>query len=336
MSDPPFPIYSRQRQVGEAGMNAVSTLVNDHFKWIFRRVGGEFDYGVDGYIDIVTSEGKVTGQSIAVQIKTGASFFKVSTASSFTFYGETRHLNYYLNLPTPLLIVLYDEDSKRLYWTDFDAAKTEPTDRGWTIGVSKRSDLANAQSQLLEIVGPIVEHTDAVSQHWALNKALTESDVVLYAVDREDVESGNVEHLKAFRDRLCLSDTLLLKLQGHVDISISGYEDDPRELWEISEVIDWFKKADDVFQDWFYLLRTKKPSGGLKSYLTCLCSPKSERRDFKSKRVLVSIDTKKMTALFEKNFVRLNEMTDRLGLSVERNKEITFAIFDLFNIPHGK
>ena len=46
-----------------------------------------------------------------------------------------------------------------------------------------------------------------------------------------------------------MNDTLLLKLQGRIEISISGYDDDPRELWEIPEVIAWFKKADDAFHD---------------------------------------------------------------------------------------
>jgi hypothetical protein len=57
----------------------VSTIVNDKVKWIFRRVGLEHDFGADGYIDIVKDDGRVTGQSIAVQIKSGKSFFSTQT-----------------------------------------------------------------------------------------------------------------------------------------------------------------------------------------------------------------------------------------------------------------
>ena len=42
-----------------------------------------------------------------------------------------------------------------------------------------------------------------------------------------------------------------------------------------------------------------------------------------------------MGALFEKNFIRLNELTDRLRLPEEKNKEISYAIFDAFGFPHG-
>jgi hypothetical protein len=97
-----FPKFVRQRQTGEVGINAVSSIVNDKFKWIFRRVNAEHDFGVDGYIDVVTDDGNVTGQSVAVQIKAGASFFRTKTAIGFVFYGETKHLNYYLNLRVPI------------------------------------------------------------------------------------------------------------------------------------------------------------------------------------------------------------------------------------------
>ena len=101
----------------------------------------------------------------------------------------------------------------------------------------------------MKIVGPASDHTEIIRAHWALNSALSEADIVLYAVDKDDVMSGSTVHLKSFCDRISMNDTLLLKLQGRIEISISGYDDDPRELWEIPEVIAWFKKADDAFHD---------------------------------------------------------------------------------------
>jgi hypothetical protein len=131
----------------------------------------------------------------------------------------------------------------------FDPNRTESTATGWKLGVSKQSNLKEAKSTLLKIVGPASDHTEIIRAHWALNSALSEADIVLYAVDKDDVMSGSTVHLKSFCDRISMNDTLLLKLQGRIEISISGYDDDPRELWEIPEVIAWFKKADDAFHD---------------------------------------------------------------------------------------
>jgi hypothetical protein len=106
-----FPKLLNERLIGEAGVNAISSIINDKLKWIFRRVNAEHDFGIDGYIDIVADNGDVTGQSIAVQIKTGSSFLKRKVTAGFTFYGEKKHLNYYLNLKLPVLIVLYDQSA---------------------------------------------------------------------------------------------------------------------------------------------------------------------------------------------------------------------------------
>ena len=69
-----FPKRRKTDVTAEIGVNLVSTIVNDDFGWVFRRTHQEHDFGVDGYIDYVDSNGGVTGQFIAVQIKTGNSY----------------------------------------------------------------------------------------------------------------------------------------------------------------------------------------------------------------------------------------------------------------------
>jgi hypothetical protein len=76
----------------------------------------------------------------------------------------------------------------------------------------------------------------AIESHWAFNETLQQFDFVLYAVDRHDVETGNVAPLADFIGRIVYNDKLCRKLQGRVELTIDGYNDDPRELWEIPEV----------------------------------------------------------------------------------------------------
>ena len=152
MSSCDFPKLIRERLTGEAGVNAVSTVVNDKMKWIFRRVHLEHDFGIDGYIDIVREDGGVTGQSIAVQIKSGQSFFKEKTPNGFVFRGEEKHLNYYMNLPVPVLMILHDDVTHQCYWEQFDVRKTEPTSRGWKFNISKNSLLSEELSRNCSIL----------------------------------------------------------------------------------------------------------------------------------------------------------------------------------------
>ena len=41
-----FPTLTRQRQTGESGVNAVSTIINDEIGWIFRRVTSIIEYEI--------------------------------------------------------------------------------------------------------------------------------------------------------------------------------------------------------------------------------------------------------------------------------------------------
>jgi hypothetical protein len=111
---------------------------------------------------------------------------------------------------------------------------------------------------------------------------------------------------------------------------------DHRELWEIPEVIRWYEKADSVFCNWFFFLSTRLPAPGLKTYFACLCNAKREEpKNGVPGKIMVSFDPDKVSKLFRTNFLRLNELTERLGMSTEENKKISYAAFDVMQVPHG-
>jgi hypothetical protein len=330
-----FPKFSRQKRVGEAGVNAVSTIVNDDLKWIFRRVNLEHDFGIDGYIDFVQDDGAVTGQSFAAQIKTGKSFLSTKTPAGFTYYGEKKHLNYYLNLPVPLLIVLCDDEVNQCYWEKFDIRKTEPTPTGWKLTIPKSNILSrDSKDQLVSIIGPAPEHTEAVKAHWGINQNLNEFDFVFYVVDREDIEDEDIKNAQDFIERIYFNDSLCRKFQGRIEIFISGYDDDPRELFEIPEVVRWYQKADPILKHWFFFANTVAPASGLNCYWACLCGAK--RTPAKSKSVgtiQVELERESLVETLKLNFSRLNELTTRLGITDEENKKISFAVCKAIQLP---
>jgi hypothetical protein len=333
-----YPKVTRGRQTGEAGVNAVSTIVNDELKWLFRRVSAEHDFGIDGYIDVVTDDHAVTGQSIAIQIKTGRSFFQTKTDTGYTFRGKKKHLNYYLNLGVPVLIGLYDEKRKCCYWEQFDIRRTTPTHSGWKMTISDKHLLSgNSKPELLTMVGLIADHSETIESHWLMNKLLSVYDFAAYTVSRTDIEQANTDRIQEFIERITLNDDLCRKLQGRVSIHISGYDGDPRELWEIPEVIRWYQKADEVVRHWFFLLNTGLPQ--MRLYFACLCDTKrSSTKNFAGKipagKIPVELNNEKFRALLELNFSRLNEITNRLGMSIKENRRISYTVLDTLRIPH--
>jgi hypothetical protein len=136
-------------------------------------------------------------------------------------------------------------------------------------------------------------------------------------------------------------------LQGRVEISIYGYESDKRELFEIKAVRKWFKKAEAKIKPWFYFLNTRPPGNRFKLLMGCSCDAKVfqdvpkrlnayEISDKMAQgiilpRMIVKMNEELMQVFFEKNFSRLNEITENLGMSIQENKEISGMIFHLLN-----
>lgn len=331
-----YPSIRNSTNTGEVGVNAVASIVNDKFQWLFRRNHNEHDFGIDGYIDIVLDDGAVTGQCIAVQIKTGQSFIKNKTQHGFVFYGERKHLNYYLNLPMPVIIVVHDDITRKTYWQLFSPESIESTPTAWKTEISFSKQLPHSKNSLIEIVGPAIDHLSELESHWSFSKSLSQFDYILYAIDREDVERGNTKPIQQFFRRIESSDSLCRKFQGKVEISISGYDTDKRELWEIREVKKWYKKANPKI-NWLFFCNTDDPAHGFKAYFACLSDTKRNATPHATptgRAISVSMDNEKRLDLLTSNWPKLNAMTDRLGMPLEENKRISFAALDALEIPH--
>ena len=75
------------------------------------------DVGIDGQVEYVNSEGLATGRMIAVQIKSGPSFFKESKGD-WVFYPEEKHRFYWERYPLPVLIIIHNPETNLSYWED--------------------------------------------------------------------------------------------------------------------------------------------------------------------------------------------------------------------------
>ncbi|WP_139051675.1 DUF4365 domain-containing protein, partial [Pseudomonas amygdali] len=82
------------------------------------RETGTGDVGIDGNIEFVNAEGFATGRIVAVQVKSGPSYFKNPTLTGWKFYPERKHRNYWESFSLPVLLVLHDPDTNKSYWAD--------------------------------------------------------------------------------------------------------------------------------------------------------------------------------------------------------------------------
>lgn len=112
------------------------------------RLGHQFreqstnDVGIDAHVELVdVAARKATGQLVALQIKAGASFFKEKSESHFTFRGDQKHLDYWLNHSLPVFLVLVDTEQQKGYWQEINETTVERLSKGWKAAVPFSNEL---------------------------------------------------------------------------------------------------------------------------------------------------------------------------------------------------
>ncbi len=80
------------------------------------------DVGIDGQIEYVDDDGVATGRIVAVQVKSGQSYFRRVEDGCVLYSPDVRHREYWSAFPLPVILVLHDPEASRAIWTDARAA----------------------------------------------------------------------------------------------------------------------------------------------------------------------------------------------------------------------
>ena len=120
-------------QTDREGIHAVATIFTK-MGWAFREQPTS-DYGIDAQAEKINSDGKAGGKLIALQIKTGDSYFK-KRGDDYVFYGEGRHREYWINHSLPVFLILHDPKSGLTIWQKIEERLIEDGKDGrWAIGI---------------------------------------------------------------------------------------------------------------------------------------------------------------------------------------------------------
>ena len=103
----------------------------------------------------VVDDEVVEGRLLALQIKSGISWFAETTTDGWWYRPDTDHVRYWTNHSLPVIVVLYHPDSKRCHWQLVNARTLVETTRGgWKVLVPKEQVLdKNARGILREAAG---------------------------------------------------------------------------------------------------------------------------------------------------------------------------------------
>ncbi len=238
-----LPKYQKSIHKGEIGLTITKKTIEKDLGWMFRRNHQEHDFGIDAFIDIINNFGEITGKTIALQIKTGNSYFSKENELGWEYRGHLSHLNYYLNHDIPVLIFLVNDETEEIFWAHCNPEKTTRTGDSWKITIPKKQKLTqNSKLDIKEFISPEVDYVSQLEHYWKINDFLKTREKILLIVAKEEIIHKKFENLLLMFDRFENSgEDLIIHFREKVDILIDGYNEDNRELNEIPEVMDWVR-----------------------------------------------------------------------------------------------
>ena len=100
--------------IDRIGVSKLETLFAQS-GWFFREQFVK-DYGIDAQVEVVEN-GKPTGHLIAIQIKSGESYFSESDEDVIIYRPDSKHIEYWLSHDLPVIITLFNPSEDKFYWT---------------------------------------------------------------------------------------------------------------------------------------------------------------------------------------------------------------------------
>jgi len=137
-------------KVASVGVTRTALAIQDELGWLFREQPIE-DYGIDAHAEVVDGE-RVRGRLLALQIKSGTSWFERPGPGGWWFRPDQAHVQYWMNHSLPVVVVLYHPETKHCYWQLVNRRTlVETSTGGWKLLVPESQVLdAHARAVLRE------------------------------------------------------------------------------------------------------------------------------------------------------------------------------------------
>src|SRR4030042_5749538 len=241
----------KKHTIERVGISAVSCAFAK-LKWLFREQPVS-DFGIDAQVEIVRDD-KPTGRLLALQIKSGTSFFSEAKNGKVVFRGDEKHLNYWLKHSLSVVLILHDPQNSIIIWQAINEKIIIKTSKGWKVEIpldqildehtvddlSKIADVAPyiLNLQQLQLARSWMERLESgyylfvEVEEW-VNKSSGRGSVKLIIQDAEGKTKDEYNWFVMFPG--WRYEEALLQFFPWADLSIDEpfYEDYDREQWKL-------------------------------------------------------------------------------------------------------
>ncbi|MCW5212803.1 DUF4365 domain-containing protein [Desulfobulbus sp. TB] len=120
------------------------------------REHSENDYGINAQAELIFSE-QPTGQLLAIQLKSEASYLAERCDTGFVFRTDKDHVEYWLNYALPVLVCLCDVETRNVYWQVVNQETACSTGKRYKIIVPSAQQINSSSKKALQnLLTPIV------------------------------------------------------------------------------------------------------------------------------------------------------------------------------------
>ena len=153
-----------------------------------------------------------------------------------------------------------------------------------------------------------------------LRPGVTEPVVLMFS--RSQVETCNVDEPLQLLRRITADRRTAIDFCGRISLVVDGYNDDPRELFEIPEVRSYLARLDQAWPYWFFFLSQADES--IKLLESCLCDT------IEVVPGVTSIDLDQMERSLARHFAAMHRLREALGLPEDLCEEVAEGIIGMF------
>jgi len=154
------------------------------------------------------------------------------------------------------------------------------------------------------------------------------SEPVILMFSRQQVESCDVEEPLGLLRRLSADRHTAIEYSGRISLVFDGYNDDPRELFEVPEVRAYIKQLDQEWPYWFFFLSQADES--IKLLESCLCNT------IEVVPGVTSVDIDQLERSLSCHFGAMNRLCAVLSVPEEISHEIAEGIISLIGNAGGE
>ena len=157
-------------------------------------------------------------------------------------------------------------------------------------------------------------------------------DLIVVMFSKEQVRQRKLAHfLKNFGPAALPSGPALAAMMDTFQFLVDGWNDDPSELYAIPEIRRFYQHFHEVWPYWFFFCDLETET--LQMMTLCLLPTLTGIKRLGEPKAGVQYDQLDLLRFIEKNFIPLNTLMERAGMSEMDIYHRTRDVFHYFKLP---